>query len=57
MIASVEMPLASLLQRDARFQEIYSDAIARVFVARGHTAIAHGDDVPATRTMEAGRRR
>jgi hypothetical protein len=33
VIASVEMPLASLLRRDSRFREVYADAIARVFVA------------------------
>jgi len=38
VIASTEMPLASLLQHDARFQQIYGDTIARVFVARRPTA-------------------
>ena len=40
------MPLASLLQRDARFQEIYGDAIARVFVARRQPAAVAGMPEP-----------
>ena len=34
VIASTDMALASLLRHDRRFREVYSDDIARVFVAR-----------------------
>ncbi|MFN7930527.1 MAG: hypothetical protein U0Y68_21905 [Blastocatellia bacterium] len=34
VIADVNMPLAALLSRDSRFERVYQDAVAAVFIAR-----------------------
>jgi hypothetical protein len=51
VIASIETPLASLLQRDPRFQEVYGDRLARVFIAR-RTSTAERDASPTVPNAE-----